>query len=144
MKIPDFFYNTFDLNLGSYSIAFPYFQAVAIVGLLFLLILSLAQFRRHYIDFSFKGAVFGIFFGFLLTIILEGFLLIYGKTALTAFLGWENAPKPLSVALEAGKAKLTKVLGVKTQNSENVDILKLIQSLPPIEAKKLKSIICTP
>lgn len=89
-------------------------QAAAIVFLVFLLILTLAQVRRHFIDWSFKGAGFGIFFGFLLAIILEGFLLINGKTALIQFLGWKNAPKPVSVALEAGRTELLKVLGVST------------------------------
>jgi len=43
------------------------------------------------------------YFGFLLALILEGFLLIGGKTILTSVLGLENPPAPISIALDAGK-----------------------------------------
>lgn len=146
MTLPDFVYNTLNFDIGSYSLSFPYVQAIAIVVLLFLLILSMAQFRHHYVDWSFKGAVFGIFFGVLITLILEGFFLVYGKTALTSVLGWKDAPKPISLILDAGRAKLTNVLGVKTESSieEKKDIIKIIQSLDPAESKKIKNIICAP
>ena len=143
MKIPSYFFNTFDLNLGKFSIAVPYVQAGLIILLLFLLIITLAQVRHHYLDWSFKGAGVGIFFGFILALILEGFLLVYGKTALTAVLGWKEAPKPLSIVLDAGRAKLTNVLGVSTQNNDSKDALKQVQSLNPQELKKLKNILCT-
>ncbi len=87
-------------------------QVVAIVFLLFLLVLSIAHMRRHFFDWSMKGATFGLFFGFVLALILEGFLLVSGKTVLIGFLGWKNAPKPLQNVLEAGRTELTKVLGV--------------------------------
>lgn len=146
MSIPSYFFNSFDLNIGKYSISVPYFQAIAIVFLLFLLVITLAQVRHHYLDWSFKGAGFGIFFGFVLALILEGFLLIYGKTALTGVLGWKNAPKPLSIVLDAGRSKLTQVLGASTQTNEvftTDGIIKEIQSLNPADSKKIKSIICS-
>lgn len=142
MKIPSFIYKTFDFNIGSYSISFPYLQAIAIVFLLFMLVISLAQFRRHYVDWSFKGAGFGILFGFLLAIILEGFLILYGKTALTTVLGWKNAPKPISVVLDVGREKLSNVLGERIVEIDSGDVLKVFQSLNPSESKKIKSIIC--
>lgn len=145
MSIPDYFFNSFDFNIGKYSINVPYIQAIAIVFLLFLLVITLAQVRHHYLDWSFKGATFGIFFGFVLALILEGFLLVYGKTALTGVLGWKDAPKPLSIVLDAGRAKLSNVLGESTQSTEvsTTDILKSIQSLNPADSKKIKSIICS-
>ena len=147
-----FIFNTFDLNLGKFSVPVPYWQAGAIVFLLFVLILTIARFRRHYIDWSLKGGVAGIFFGFLFALILEGFLLIGGKTALTEVLGWKNAPAPLSHALDAGRTKLIDVLGIQTQipssyAKENLtvqDTMGVIQSLNPSDLAKVKNILCAP
>ena len=67
-----------------------------------------------YVHWSFKGFVPSILFGFILALILEGFLLIGGRTLFTELLGWENAPKPVAVALDAGRTRLVNVLGVQT------------------------------
>lgn len=128
----------------SISIAPTYIQAGAIVFLLFLLVVSLAQFRQHFVKWSMKGGLVGLFFGILLTLILEGFLLISGHTALTGVLGWKTAPKPISTALDMGKEKLTNVLGVGTDNPTSNDVITIMQSLPPSEISKIKAIICTP
>lgn len=101
-------------------------------------------------DWSLKGGVFGIFFGFLLALILEGFLLIGGKTALTEALGWKNAPKPIQVALDAGRGKLIQVLGIQDQiptsmAKENTTVqsaIQTLQSLNPADMKKVKSLLC--
>ena len=128
----------------SISIAPTYIQAGAIVFLLFLLVVSLAQFRQHFVKWSMKGGLVGLFFGILLTLILEGFLLISGHTAITGVLGWKTAPKPISTALDMGKEKLTNVLGVGTDNPTSNDVITIMQSLPPSEISKIKAIICTP
>lgn len=141
---------SFDLNLGKMSLPVTYLEAGAVIFLLFLLILAMAQFRRHYVDWSLKGGVFGIFFGFLLALILEGFLLIGGKTALTEVLGWKNAPQPIQVALDAGRGKLIQVLGIQDQipssvAKENATVqgaIETFQSLNPADMKKAKSLIC--
>jgi len=140
----------FDLNLGKFSLPVPYWQAIAVIFLVFLLIVLMAKFRRHYVDWSLKGAVFGIFFGFLLALILEGFLIIGGKTALTSVLGWKNPPTPVSVALDAGRDKLIKVLGISDEipfsyASENVSVsetVKILQNLNPADTRTVKSIYC--
>lgn len=144
--------NTFDLNLGKYSLPIAYWQAGAIVFLLFLLVLSVAQFRRHYIDWSLKGAVAGVFFGFLLALLLEGFLLIGGRTALTGVLGWKNPPLPIARVLDMGRSKLVQVLGANTVipstfARENTDIestVEIIQNMSPADQKSLKAILCKP
>ncbi len=97
----------------------PSILAVATIVLIFLLILTLAQIRRHYVNWSFKGAALGIFFGFILALILEGFLLIHGRTAITQIFGWKNAPKPINIVLDMGKEKLIQVLGVCTPLDKN-------------------------
>lgn len=143
---------SFDLHIGGINMPFSYLQAGAIIFLIFLLVLSLAQFRRHYVDMSFKGAVFGIFFGFLLALFLEGFLIIGGRTAITEVLGWKNAPKPLSVALDAGREKLIKVLGITdkipSSNAQEVtsvdNAVSVLQSLNPADVKKVKALFCQP
>ncbi len=147
-----FLFNTFNLNLGKFSVPVPYWQAAAVVFLLFLLVLTLANFRKHYIDWSLKGGIVGIFFGFLLALILEGFLLIGGKTALTEVLGWQNPPAPIAQALDAGRSQLIKVLGVNTQiplsfakeNTSVQGVLETVQSLNPADQVKVKNILCAP
>lgn len=127
-------------------------RALSIIGLIFVLVLTLAQVRRYFINWSIKGALFGLFFGFLLALILEGFLIVGGRTALTEFLGWKNAPKPLQLAVDAGRVKLVQVLGIvdeipQSQAQDNPtmeDAIEIFQSLDPAEAKKLKSFICSP
>lgn len=143
---------SFNFNLGKVSFPIPYIQAIGIIVLLFVLILSFAQFRKHTIDYSMKGAIFGIFFGFLLALILEGFLILSGRTALTQVLGWKNAPAPISIALDAGRNKLIDVLGIKTEipsslAKENLGVssaVEILQSLNPADIKKVKSIFCQP
>lgn len=129
---------------SNFSVAPTYIQAGAIIVLIFLLVLSLAQFRQHFVKWSMKGGLVGLFFGFLFTILLEGFLLLSGHTFLTSLLGWNNPPKPFSTALDLGKQKLTNVLGVTTQNPTAGDTIILMQSLPPSEISKIKAIICQP
>lgn len=147
-----FLFKTFELNLGKFSIPVPYWEAGGIIFLLFALVLTLAQVRRHYVDWSLKGGVVGIFFGFLLALILEGFLVIGGRTALTGFLGWKNPPAPIAHVLDAGKSKLVEVLGAQTQipasyAKENItvkSVLETVQGLPPTDLKKVKNILCAP
>ncbi|MBI3397382.1 hypothetical protein HY045_02810, partial [Candidatus Woesebacteria bacterium] len=100
-----------NLNFGNFEFSPAYWEAGLIIFLVFLLVLSMAQFRRHLLDWSLKGAGFGIAFGFMLALVLEGFLLLSGKTALIEVLGWKNAPKPIVTVLDMGKAQLIKVLG---------------------------------
>lgn len=147
-----FLFKSFNLNLGKFSIPVPYWQAAAIVFLVFVLILTMARFRRHYVDWSLKGGVFGIFFGFLLALILEGFLLIGGKTALTEVLGWKNPPAPIAHVLDAGRSQLISVLGIKTQiptsyakNEISVkNAMEMVQSLNPSDLTKVKNLLCAP
>jgi len=144
----------FNLNLGKFSFSSSYVQAGAVVALLFILVLMLAQLRRHLFDWSIKGALFGLFFGFLLALVLEGFLIIGGKTAVTQVLGWKDPPKPLENILEVGRNKLIQILGEEVEIKIPAAITKLnptlkdgitfFQSLNPSEAQKLKNFICKP
>lgn len=122
---------------------------IAVLG--FLAILLFGYIRKYFVKSSVDGIFLGIFFGFLLTLLLEGFLLIAGRTALTELLGWKDAPKPITRALDIGRDKLTNVLGVTDQipesyasNSTTDDALNVLQSLNPDEIRKIKAIICEP
>ncbi len=102
------------INIGTVRFQPELWQAGAIVFLLFLLVLTVAQMRRHYLNWSVRGATFGIFIGFMLALVLEGFLLLSGRTFLTTILGWKTAPMPIQDALSAGNDKLKQVIGVST------------------------------
>ena len=126
----------------------PYWQAAALVVLIFLLILTMATYRKHYVNWSLKGGILGVFFGFFLAIILEGFFLIGGRTVLTGVLGWKNPPAFLAQTLDVGRSKLVQVLGTETQVSTTSATVQkavnVVQSLNPSDLTKIKNIICTP
>lgn len=116
-----------------------YLQAGLIVFLIFLLILMLGQLRHRMVNWQLKGLFPGLFLGFGLAIILEGFLIISGHTVVTGLLGWENAPKPISNALDAGKMKLVDVLGV---SDVAIDTSKSVENMSYEEIEDLKLLIC--
>ena len=99
-----FISKTFNFKLGNLDIAPTYWQAIAIVFLLFLLVFTLARVRYLYIHWSLgKNSIAFLFWGFILALILEGFLIIGGKTVLTEVLGWQDVPKPINTALDLGR-----------------------------------------
>lgn len=133
-------------NFGS-----SYLKAGIIIALVFSLVVVLALTRRHFLDWSIKGASFGILIGFSLALILEGFLLLGGRTAFTELLGWKDPPKPVRYVLDLGRDRMAEVLGksvlVPTSSAEGDDINKIvdeIQSLTPGDAKRLRLRICEP
>lgn len=141
---------TFLMNVGSMQIAPTYWQAGLIILLLFILVLTLARLRHVYVGWSLKGFVPTVFFGFLLALVFEGFLILSGKTLLTELLGWENAPKPISTALDEGKVKLIKVLGVSEEipEAERVydyrEVIGNYESLSSDDKDMVNKYICTP
>lgn len=141
----------FNFHIGNLNLPVPYWQAIAVLVLVFVLIIMMAKYRRHTVDWSLKGAVFGVFFGFLLALILEGFLIIGGKTALTSVLGWKNPPPAIVSALDSGKSKLVQVLGIDTaqipssfaKDSASVDeAVKMLQNLSPSDSYQVQAIFC--
>ena len=141
---------TLDIEVRGTLFSPSYLQAAAIVFLLFLLVLSLARLRKIYVKWSLKGWHAWLFMGFLLALLLEGFLLISGRTVLTEILGWENAPKPVKNALVVGREKLVNVLGITEEVPASVaqeeptlqGVISDFQSLPSPEAEKFRSLIC--
>ena len=127
-------------------------QAGLIVLLLFLLVLTFAQLRKRFMNWHIRGILPGVFMGLLLTLFVEGFLIIGGKTLLTEVLGWENAPKPIANVLDSGRSKLVKVLGVtdeipESKASEDLNIDELIyyyEKLTDTDKDNLQSVVCEP
>lgn len=93
-----------------------------------------------------------LFWGFLLALILEGFLIIGGRTLFTEILGWEKTPEPILNAVDSGRNRLVDILGVTDEvptstageNPGPDDVISDFQSLSPDEAEKVYSIICQP
>jgi hypothetical protein len=143
---------TLNYKMGNFYFSPSYLQAGLIIFLLFLLVLTFARLRRLYLQWSLKGALSMLFIGFFTALIIEGFFLIGGRTMFTELLGWKNPPKPISVALDAGREKLVKVLGVSSQipsskASEPLTAGKLLEFFAGLSAsdqRAVKTIICKP
>lgn len=141
---------TFNFKVGGSDFTSSYVNAGLIVFLLFLLVVTLAQIRRHFIHWSARGAIFGIFLGFLLALVFEGFLVIGGKTAMTEVLGWKNPPKPVSIVLDWGRNRVIQVLGDSTQvpfskaggGLDTAGVVNEFERLSSEEKIKVKNIIC--
>ena len=130
-----------------------YWQAAAIVFLLFLLVLTLARLRHLYVHWALgKAYVSALFWGFLLAVILEGFLMLGGRTLFTEIIGWKAAPKPISTILEIGRAKLVDVLGAQDEISSSgknekpsyQQFVTSFEELDESDKVSVKSFICKP
>ena len=123
-----------------------YWQAITVVFLVFLLIVTFAHLRHVYVGWSFKQAGSMLLIGFLLALILEGFMILSGKTLLIGILGWRSAPKPISTALDEGRSKLIQVLGVSNDSGQvelnPQNILQNIKNLDPRGIDELKKSLC--
>lgn len=153
-NIFQFFYKSIGTyNVRGLYIEPTYWQAGAIVILLFLLVFTLARLRYLYVHWNLgKSSISMLFWGFLLALIVEGFLIIGGRTILTEIIGWENAPKPLGTALDAGRQRLANVLGVtdtvpETSAKENPTYQSVVsdfENLSGRDRESAKSLICNP
>lgn len=109
-------FETFSFKVGTLTISPNYIEAGLIVLLIFFLLIAMARMHRLFVNWSFKGAGMGVFLGFILCLIVEGFFMVSGSTILTSVLGWKNAPKPIQNVLDASRSQFVKVLGASTQN----------------------------
>lgn len=108
-----------EFNLpGGFVFSPTYLQAGAVVFCMFLLILTFGMLQHRYNHWTIKGIMPGVVLGFVLAISIESMLLVGGRTIFTELLGWENAPKPISNALEASRGRLADVLGVAIPESK--------------------------
>lgn len=128
-------------------------EAGAIILLLFLLIFTLARLRYLYVHWNLgKSSISMLFWGFLLALILEGFLMLSGRTMLSEVLGWKNAPKPISTILDMSRQRMVDVLGVNEEipssmASENPTYQSVVGDYENLEDKdkeNVRSFICEP
>lgn len=138
-------------TIGGLEFRIEVWMAIVVVFLIFLLILTFARLRHVYVGWSFKGFFPAMIFGFLLTLIVEGLMIVSGRTLLTEILGIENAPKPISTALDEGKAKLVEVLGesdvVILDENINISYENVVDGyelLSPSEKEQVELMICKP
>ncbi len=145
--------HTYDIALpGGFSFSPNLLQAILMVILIFLLIFTLGHLRHTYVDWSVKGIMPGLTFGFVLAILVEGLFLIGGKTLFTEIIGWKTAPKPISNVLDASREKIVDVLGVQTQipntNAQkpptSQSVLSDLKVLNSVEIEKVKQSLCAP
>lgn len=143
-----FIQGKFNFNLpNGFTFQPTYIQAGLVVFLIFLLVLTLGSLRHRMNHWQMKGAIPGVAFGFLLAIIIEGILLVSGGTIITKTLGWRNPPKPVALALDQGKSKLTDVLGVseisnQTEEITPTQVISGIKDLSPSEYDSIVRLIC--
>lgn len=130
-----------------------YWQAITIVFLIFLLLLVIARMRYLYVHWNLgKSSWAMLFWGVALTIIVEAFLWIGGKTLLTTILGWNNAPKPIAATLDTGRERLVEVLGdeveVKNVTAESPPTYQSVvfdyKELPDSDKKTVQKFVCEP
>lgn len=130
-------------NIKGFYITPTYWQAGAIVLLLFLLLFSLARLRYLYVHWHLDRTAYSMFFwGFVVALIVEGFLIVSGKTFLSAVLGWKNPPKPIARALDAGRARLIKVLGASEDAMSTEKLISDFEKLGSEESEDVKEFIC--
>jgi len=143
-------FRTFKIRLGNFTISPNYLQAILILFGVFMVIFSLARMRHLYVSWSFKGASAWVTLGFLIAIMLEGIMIVGGRTLFTEMVGWENAPKPILSALDTGRERLIEVLGVTdevpisnaSEKLTSEQILELYRSLEEEESDKAYDLIC--
>lgn len=66
------------LHIGNLDFEFVYWEVGLIVILVFFLFISMAHVRRHFVDGSLIGGVFGFFVGIVVTILIEVVLISRG------------------------------------------------------------------
>lgn len=136
---------TFAFTIKGVELAPTYWQAGLIVFLLFLIVLSLARMRHLYMHWSLKSFLPAMAFGFILAFAIELLLFLNGTSVVTGILGWENAPKPISTALDVGRQELKQVLGDETYADEVSSyeaIMRTYSVLPEDEKDQIKDFIC--
>lgn len=140
-----------DYNLpGGFIFSPNYLQAGAIVLCMFLLILTFGMLQHRYNHWTVKGVMPGVAFGFALALVLEAVLLVGGRTVFTELLGWQDAPKPISNALDASRSHLVDVLGVtdtvpESKANEKPTVKKIMNDYKNLEEKdktNLQTLIC--
>ena len=100
------------VTLPHVTVASNVWIAGGIIALIFAFVLVLAYMSRSFMSWSLSGFGIGFVIGILVALIVEGFLLIGGKSIITAGLGVKNAPAPIQNILDSGHKQLLEALNV--------------------------------
>jgi len=150
----DYLNKTFKtFKIGNLDVDATYWQAGAIVILIFMLIFTLARLRYLYVHWNLgKSSISMLFWGVVLTVIIEGFFILSGRTIFTEILGMKSVPKPFSTVLDIGRNKFVNVLGQEDSQSIEAES-KILNSdqmythyvnMDDEESRKLQEILCQP
>ena len=145
-KILDLLNRSFGIyDIKGLEVEPTYWQAGVMVILIFLLVFTLARVRYLYIHWSLgRSAIAMAFWGFLLAIIMEGLLILSGRTLFTEVLGWKDAPKPISTLLTISRNKLVDVLGVAEEIPTYQSVMEDYESLSLGGMEDVKNSVCEP
>ncbi len=140
-------------NIKGIYVEPTYWMAIVIVFLIFLLLLTVARVRYLYIHWNLsKTSLSFLFYGFLFALILEGFLILSGRTLFTEIIGWKSAPKPISTFLDTGRDNLVDILGVTEEIPSSYadeyptfqSVVGDFESLSFEDKESVKNFICEP
>lgn len=126
-------------------------QAVVIIIGVFLITLVLGLARHHMLAWSIKGAGFGIVMGAVLMLVLEGILLVGGKTAVGEIVKNTSTPENVRVFLQKNMSELASqigtepgTLGAASEQTGPEVIISEFKNLESLEREKVQEAICKP
>jgi len=100
-------------HLPSIKVGPNIFQALAIVALVIGLILIAAFLKRTFQKHEAHYGIWsGLVAGFIIALVLEGFLLMNDKSLFTSILGAKNLPQPIQNALDQAHKGLLDILKI--------------------------------
>lgn len=137
------------LGLASSAVPSGTQQLAAIIIGVFLILLVLALARHHMLTWSMKGAKFGVFLGIILTLALEGFLLVAGKTTFAEIVKSNNVPPAVSTFLSENMSDLAGqiggepgALGASTGVRETSTIISDFKNLGAVDKERVQEAVC--
>ncbi len=140
-------------NIKGIEVEPRYWMAVVIMILIFLTLFTLARIRYLYVHWNLsRTSLAFLFYGFLFALILEGFMIIGGRTIFTELVGWKNPPKPISAFLDMGRKRLINVLGIKdeipssfaSQPATYESVLRDYENLKVEDQEIVREFVCKP
>lgn len=121
-----------------------------IFGGVFIFLLLLGWARHHMLEWSIKGARFGVIFGILLTLIVEGLLLFGGRNLIVGALQNEKTPPVVRTLFSQAFGEIAvalksdpKTLGASEKTSA-VSVVGDFNELSKSEQERARDLICKP
>lgn len=126
-------------------------QGILIIIGIFFFTLLLGATRHHMLHWSLKGAGFGLVLGIIVTLVLEGVLLVGGKTAIAQAIKNNNTPPDVRIFLQKNLSELAQLiesspttLGASSDGALSGQIAEAYKDLNSKEQKQVRDAVCTP